>query len=137
MTITIGMVIFSIICGLGLTTALTLTIYSSSWIEQYEYSEIIGVDEKMDYILNEMSCQTIMLSSELQESVEPIPLTKEGMIDKVSRAETIEECWDHCQVLMPGFESEPDHYFIHVPFGDDGYMSFAGLDQLVQECKRQ
>ena len=125
MAITIGMVIFSIICGLGLTAGLTATVYSQSWIQQYEYSQIGDSDIRMDYVLNEMSCQTVMLSTELHES----PVIEPRMIDG--------ECWDHCQVLMPGYEQEPDHYFVHVPFGDDGYMSFAGLDELVQECKRQ
>jgi len=141
MTITIGMVIFSVVLGLGFTGSLTLVAYSPAWIEQYEYSQL-GTDERMNYVLNEMSCQTVMLSSELHETEEIIPLVfhdydGDGKVDEKTRANTLEECWDHCQVLIEGYEPEPDHYFIHVPFGEDGYMSFEGLDELVQECRRQ
>lgn len=146
MTITIGMVIFSIICGLGLTAGITATVYSQSWIQQYEYSQIGDSDMRMDYVLNEMSCQTIILSTELQLTSEKIPLkpievsadgnTALTPYEDWIEAETLEECWDTCSPLMEGYEPEPDHYFIHVPFGDDGWMFFDGLDELVQECRR-
>ncbi len=108
--------------GLILSIIGAVIIYTPVIAEQQHYLTLES-DDRMDYVLDGMSCNTILSSVELHESVEPIPRMIDG------------ECWDHCQVLMEGYTPEPDHYFIHVPLADDGYMSFAGLDEKVQECK--
>jgi len=124
MTLTIGMIIFSVVIGSAFTGSLVAISYIPIWIEQMEYADISDPDHKINYVLNEMSCKTVIASTEIQLSTVPEPKIIDG------------ECWDHCEVLMPNYEPEPDHYFIHVPFGEDGYMYFDGLDELVQECKR-
>lgn len=130
--------LFIIFTVLGITSFIAIA-YVPIYQEQQMYLNL-DTESRQLFIQSGMSCSTILASVQLHESPEEIPLkfidhNGDGKVDEKVKAETLEECWDACHVLMEGYTSEPDHYFFHVPFGDDGYMFFAGLDEKVEECK--
>lgn len=111
--------------GLAISvTALGATIVSDHLTISEEHTHYLSLNEieGEQYILDGMSCTTLLASVHLDKSDTPKPKIIDG------------ECWDYCNQLEEGFVPEPNHYFFHIN-DDTGYKYFNGLDERVQECR--